>query len=236
VRAVLFDLDDTLYPERSFVRSGFAAAAAFLEPIVGTAREVLMDHLERLHERDGRGRLFDTLLDEFEIVDPDRILGLSCVEVYRSHRPRLEPFPGVVDTLRSLRAGGLRLGLVSDGMASVQRSKLAALPEIAELLDVTVLTDELGREHWKPSPVGYLVACALLRVEPTTAAYVGNDPRKDFAGARVAGLHTIRVGRLPDEGGATIPKGASAEDADERVDPFSALVGAIGLGDTSRRS
>lgn len=234
MKAVLFDLDDTLYPERSYVHCGFEGVARLLAPRVGRSTEALTERLELLHERDGRGRLFDTLLGELGVADPDRILTVACLHAYRTQTPVLEPFPDAVATLEIVHRAGLLTGLVSDGLASVQRRKLAALPAVGGLLDVVVLTDELGPGHAKPSTMPFLVACALLDVRPAEAAYVGNDPRKDFAGARAAGLRTFRVGQRPDEGGAMIGEAAPAEDADARLDSLAALPAALGIG-ASRR-
>jgi putative hydrolase of the HAD superfamily len=211
--AVLFDLDDTLYPEREFVDGGFRAVGRFLAPHVGTSPVAIARRLRVLHDRDGRGRLFDTLLADLgHGDDPDLVL--AAVLAYRTHRPRLRPFPGVVETLARLRAAGIASGLVSDGLSAVQRRKLEALPTVRRQLDLVVLTDELGPTHAKPSPVSFRVACRMLAVDPAAAVYVANDPRKDFAGARAAGLSTIRTGRLPDEGGATVVRPADGIDAD----------------------
>jgi putative hydrolase of the HAD superfamily len=228
-RAALFDLDDTLYPERSFVDGGFRAVGRFLGPHLGRSPATIARRLIVLHDRDGRGRLFDTLLAETGIEDPDLVL--AAVLVYRAHRPRLRPFDDVVEGLDRLRESGLRTGLVSDGLASVQRRKLAALPEVAHRLDVVVMTDELGPGQAKPAPTGFLVACRLLDIEPAAAVYVANDPRKDFAGARAAGLGTIRSGLLPDEGGAVAVGTKDGDDADRAGATFAEAVELILGGD-----
>ncbi len=223
---VLFDLDDTLYAEREFVEGGFRAVARFLGPRTARPPAVLAARLEALHERDGRGRLFDTLLAELGMAG-DEDLVRACVLVYRTHRPRLSPSPGVVDALTALRAAGLRTGLVSDGLAGIQHRKLDALRVVARQLDVVVMTDELGPGLSKPSPIPFRVACQMLDVPPNDVVYVGNDPRKDFLGARAAGLRTIRAGRLPDEGGGMMVAVGGSDDADEVLDPFAAIVPAI---------
>ncbi len=228
VKAVLFDLDDTLYSEAAYVHSGFAAVAAFLAPRLQTQATTLAARLDALHQRDGRGRLFDTLLAEQGVVDPNNILALASVVAYRTHVPQLTPFWQVVPVLDQLRAARIKIGVVSDGLASVQRTKLRAMTELVARLDAIVLTDELGPEYHKPSPVPFRVACVLLGVEPADAAYVGNDPRKDFTGARAAGLRTIRVGEWPDEGGTQISD-YFIDDADEQISPFAALPAALGL-------
>lgn len=222
VRAVLFDLDDTLYPEHQFVDGGFQAVARFLAGRSGRSEEALAARLWELHVRDGRGRLFDTLIAELGLGD-DRDLVAACLLVYRTHATRLAPFPGVEALLESLRRANVRTGVVSDGNGAVQSRKLAGLGSVAERFDVVVLTDDLGPGHGKPSSTPFRVACRLLDVEPSATIYVGNDPRKDFAGARAAGLRTIRIGRLPDEGGASAIEVSAADDADLAVDSFSAL-------------
>lgn len=226
MKAALFDLDDTLYRERTYVESGFAAVARFLAPRLGRPEAAVAERLSTLHDRDGRGRIFQSLLADAGVADPDDTLAIACVAIYRANRPTLEPFPGVVPTLARLRAAGLALGLVSDGLASVQRTKLAALSDVAPLLDVIVLTGELGSEHEKPSPVPFRVATELLGTQPHLATYVGNDARKDFAGARLAGLRTIRVGVPPDLGGPAVdPREWS--DADLVLDRFEGLPEAL---------
>jgi putative hydrolase of the HAD superfamily len=222
LRAVLFDLDDTLYPERQFVDGGFRAVARFLAERTARSDRALADRLWALHAREGRGRLFDTLLAELGIhADPELVL--ACVLIYRTHPPALEPFPGVEATLEDLRSFGVRTGVLSDGQSTVQRRKLAGLDAVAERLDVVVMTDELGPGYAKPSPMPFRVACRILDVPPSHTTYVGNDPRKDFRGARDAGLHTIRLGQFPDEGGSMDIGFGAAEDADLTVDSFEAL-------------
>jgi putative hydrolase of the HAD superfamily len=79
-------------------------------------------------------------------------------------------------------------------MASVQRRKITALG-LNELFDALICTDELGQEFWKPSPIPFKVALALLGMCPSESVYVGNDPAKDFGGPNEIGMVTIRVDR-----------------------------------------
>jgi putative hydrolase of the HAD superfamily len=233
--AILFDLDDTLYVERTFVDSGFAAVARMLAPILGRGTDDIARHLRSLHDRDGRGRLFDTLMDESGWPkDPDLVM--AAVLVYRTHRPRLVPASGVVYTLDRLRDAGIRTGLVSDGLSAVQWRKLMALAPIRRRLDVVVMTDELGAGFAKPSPVPFRVACRMLDALPERTWYVANDPRKDFVGARRAGLATIRAGCPPDEGGSAVVRpDDTAGDADATAGDIRDIV-TIVLDDAARSS
>jgi putative hydrolase of the HAD superfamily len=222
LRAVLFDLDDTLYPERQFVDGGFGAVARFLSGLGARSEADLAARLWEIHRKDGRGRIFDTLLDELGLAD-DADLVPACLLVYRTHQTWLSPVAGADALLDHLRGAGIRTGLVSDGNGAVQSRKLAGLPGIAARLDAVVFTDELGPGHAKPSPVPFRVACRLLDVTPSATIYVGNDPRKDFIGARAAGLRTVRIGSLPDEGGSTTIETEGPDDADLALASLDAL-------------
>jgi putative hydrolase of the HAD superfamily len=218
--AVLFDLDDTLYPELTFVYGGFRAAADRLARQTGHEVDRLFERMVAIHESDGRGRIFDTLVAEIE--DDDPVLVSSLIFAYRSHTPRIVVFDDVVPVLSALRGAGVRLGLVTDGMASVQRRKVEALG-LGELVDVVIPTSELGPGVDKRSPIGHLVALDILGVTSSAATYVGNDPRKDFVGARAAGMATVRVRELPHEGGPVISDGSWPDDADRYVERFTDL-------------
>jgi FMN phosphatase YigB (HAD superfamily) len=63
----------------------------------------------------------------------------------------------------------------------------------------------------------------MLGVDPAASVYVANDPRKDFAGARAAGLATIRSGSLPDEGGAIRVSLRDGIDADAVTDGLAEI-------------
>jgi putative hydrolase of the HAD superfamily len=83
---------------------------------------------------------------------------------------------------------------VTDGWLAVQRRKVEALG-VEPLLDALVISDELGRDFWKPHPKPFLNCCARLGVEPSEAVFVGDNPERDMVGARRAGLASIRIRR-----------------------------------------
>lgn len=198
--AVLFDLDDTLYPERAFVDSGFRAVARHLARRHGVDEDDAQRRLLRALDRDGRGRVFDTVLDELGLAATADDLVPTLLFVYRSHRPRLVLPAESRRVLAELAARGLRLGVVTDGMGAVQRRKVAALG-VEELVDAVVCSDELGSGCWKPSPTPYRVALELLAAAPESALYVGDDPSKDFLWPNAAGMVSVQVtapGRDPE--------------------------------------
>ena len=191
MNAALFDLDDTLYSEINFVESGFKAVAGYLGSRFGFDQETIYEQLLNILNEQGRGRVFDRLMSELGIDDENRV-GL-LVYIYRSHKPEIKLFPEALPVLRALKQKGLLLGLITDGMASVQRKKIAALH--LDELDMVVCSDEIGRDCWKPSVVPFKLALDFLQVTPGEAVYVGDNIAKDFQGANAASMGTIMLKR-----------------------------------------
>lgn len=185
--AILFDLDDTLYPERDYVLSGFRAVARWAEESLHIPASEAFSELKHLFDVGVRGDTFNQWLHKREL-NADSVKFL--IRAYRDHVPVLKPFPGVRKLLTSLKRS-YRLGLLSDGYLDVQKRKLAALG-LEPLLEVVVFSDQWGREHWKPSPRPFKTAAELLKVQPSQMVYIADNPVKDFFGARELGIFTIR--------------------------------------------
>jgi putative hydrolase of the HAD superfamily len=193
LQAVIFDLDDTLYPESSFVLSGFQAVAMWAEEHLGISAKQVFTELYQLFEGGIRGNTFNRWLESHGIKAEDWVP--QMVQVYRKHEPHIEPYPEVPGLLRRLRLH-YRLGLVSDGHAEVQKRKLTALG-LTSCFDVLVFSDEWGQEAWKPNSRPFEFALERLKVTGSEAVYVADNPTKDFLGARQVGMWTVQV-RRPD--------------------------------------
>jgi putative hydrolase of the HAD superfamily len=192
-RAVVFDLDDTLYPESAYVRSGFRAVAQAAARLYGVPAAEAYRELEQLFREGVRGDTFDRWLYVRGITADVNEL----VAAYRSHTPTIEPFEEVPGLLADLRERGFRLGLLSDGEPEIQYGKLDALG-LRDAFDATLVSGELGRDAWKPSPRGLATLLERLGVGASEAVYVSDNPAKDFKAARDAGMRSIWVRR---EGG-----------------------------------
>ncbi len=198
ISALVFDLDDTLYPEREFVRSGFVAVDEWLRAqrgVTGFAAEA-----GRLFARGERGRIFDDALRTLD-QEPVPDLVATLVEVYRAHVPRLALYPDAHWALRHFGAR-FKLGLVTDGYLATQRNKVAALG-IAPWFGAVVYTDEFGREHWKPSPEGFRRVEQVLGCSGNACVYVGDNPAKDFVAPNRLDWRTVHLRRDTGEYGRT---------------------------------
>lgn len=188
LKAVVFDMDDTLYPEAAFVRSGFGAVAAWAAAERGIAFETGLTELMHLFEQGIRHNTFNQWLARYGLDTPETVQ--RCIQIYREHIPRIEPFPEIPPLLTQLHSL-FSLGLVSDGFLQVQRQKFQAL-QLAHFFRAVVFSDTWGRAAWKPSPRPFVAVLQELRVQGSEAIYIGDNPLKDFAGARQVGMKTIR--------------------------------------------
>jgi putative hydrolase of the HAD superfamily len=188
-RAIVFDLDDTLYPERDYVLSGFRAVAAWAEDHLRIPAGQGFVELKNLFDEGVRGDTFNRWLVAHHFPMDDLVSQL--VRVYRDHEPVLKPFAAVPELLSSWR-GTYQLGLLSDGYLAVQQRKLAALG-LGPYFDAVVFSDEWGRDAWKPSSRPFEMVLQRLGVAGFQTVYVGDNPLKDFLGARQVGIWTVRV-------------------------------------------
>ncbi len=187
-RAVFFDLDDTLYPRRRFVLSGFAAVARHLDRQYRSGAPAVYRVLVDAYRRGSTGRELQACLSHFDL--PEALLP-GLVAIMRSHRPSLRlPAPSR-RTLRVLRAEW-RIGIVTNGLPATQANKIRALG-LLPFVDDVVYATEHGTKQGKPDTAPFVAALAHLAVEPHQAVFVGDDEVCDVGGARAVGLRTVRV-------------------------------------------
>ncbi len=192
ILAVVFDLDDTLYDEKTFVQSGFRSVAQYLSTRYNLDRERVYQKMLGYLERDGRGKIFDSVLKHYGIYNPNLVEEL--VEIYRVHTPEISLYPDVVETLKKLRVMKLETGIITDGLHSVQKKKVSAL-NLQNYVDFIIYTDEFGAGYEKPHPAAFLHAAEILNLKPRNILYVGNNPEKDIFGANSAGMQSVHLCR-----------------------------------------
>jgi len=197
-KVIVFDLDDTLYRELSFVESGLSAVAVHLESHSGVPAKVLYDFMLGELQRRGRGKIFDSLKIQFDISE---ITVRQMVSVYRNHSPRICLSKEVTSVLEYVgRACIYPLYLVTDGNARVQRSKINALG-LGPLFKKTYCTRDFGLGAEKPSVTVFQQIATNEHVALSDIVYIGDDPKKDFHGLIKSGGNAIRIrtGRFREE-------------------------------------
>ena len=176
IKGVIFDLDDTLYSEKEYVKSGYKVVSDYLG---GGYEEKLWSYFEA-----GKPAI-DELLDELGRKDEKT----EVLEVYRSHKPNIHLYSGVAETIEELKSKGIKVGIITDGRPEGQRNKLEALG-----LDVddVIITDELGGIQFrKPCDIAFRIMTTRWRLNPADIVYVGDNPTKDFQAPQQLGMRSL---------------------------------------------
>ena len=174
---MIFDLDDTLYPERAYAFSGFAVVAAAFEDHLGGAAEAAA-RMRQLFDTQDRPRVFNVLLAERGLTDQSASEDLvrRMVDTYWAHTPTIALHPDGDAALKRLR-GRYSLGLISDGPPLQQRAKIDAL-ELSSRLDEIILTGELGTASDPGAPATGRVRRADHPFHSTEEAVRMADPKR----------------------------------------------------------
>ena len=98
-----------------------------------------------------------------------------------------QAFPAMPETLASIRADGLAIGLVTNGEAEFQWRHIEALA-LREMVDTVLISETEGLR--KPNKVIFLRAAERLNVRPEQCLFVGDNPIADILGAHAAGMQT----------------------------------------------
>lgn len=182
LKAVVFDLDDTLYSEKEYVRSGYRQVAKLL-PQIENCEDKLWNAFSC-----GKAAI-DTVLEEAGVFDLQ--LKKSCLEAYRSQTPEIKLYDGVPGLLQRLRNSGIQIGIITDGRPEGQRKKLESLG-LYPLVDSVLITDELGSERFrKPNDIAFRIMQTRFNVPYEQMLYVGDNPSKDFQAPRQLGMRWI---------------------------------------------
>ncbi len=205
---LVFDLDDTLFAEREFVLGGLRAAGDWASEALGISG--LTEAATKLFESGRRALIFDEALAQIEVKATPELIA-KLVSVYRKHEPVLHLLPDAQAILK-WASTCFELALISDGFLEVQQRTVAALG-LENIFSTIILTDAWGRAHWKPSRRPYDEIMRRMPGPPDGYVYVGDNPRKDFIGARAVGWHTVRVRRV---GAEHCDDGASPTEAADR--------------------
>ncbi len=184
---IVFDLDDTLYDERTYVMSGFAAVAGMLHDRFDWPEAASLGFMKRELQAHGRGAVFDRLLEKHGALSRDLVQ--ACVRTYRHHRPAIQLYPAALRVLRKLDGP---LYLVTDGHKIAQQRKVEALG-LERRFRKCFITHRYGVKNAKPSPHCFALIAKLERVGWSDLVYVGDNPAKDFVGLTPLGAHTVRV-------------------------------------------
>lgn len=222
IKAYIFDLDYTLFDEMQFFNAGMRDVAEYVSEKYNIPADEVFEFCTDSVKKEGRGKTFNHLCERYSLDEDVKKL----VEIYRNTRPELKLYDDAIQILYALLNEGKLIGIITDGNAKVQEAKVRLLG-LFDIIDILILPDALvinGETHFtKPNPVVYETCLERLRVKPEEAVYIGDNPLKDFAGARKIGMKTVQI--LRNDGMFTDVKAPSKEyEADLVIESLTDLL------------
>ncbi len=187
---VVFDIDDTLYLERDYIRSGFRTVGEWVREAHGVSS--FFEEAWRHFESGRRREIFNVTLQTFGISASEELIS-SLLSVYRNHVPEICLLPDTEDCLRKV-AGKAFLGIISDGAVLGQQRKVERLG-LAPRCDHIILTESIGVEYSKPHPRAFTDMQQIANCAPEACVYIADNPIKDFTSPKRLGWRTIRIRR-----------------------------------------
>ena len=182
LKAVIIDLDDTLYSEKEYVKSGYQKVAKVL-PQVSNVEKNLWELFE------SKKPAIDELLTQ-ENIQSEKIKQ-ECLLAYRQQVPEIHLYEGVMEMLIELRGKGLKLGIITDGRPEGQRAKIQALG-LESFVDHIIKTDELGGPVFrKPNMTAFQIMKEKMNVLYDEMCYIGDNIKKDFIAPEKLGIRSI---------------------------------------------
>jgi len=219
LKAVCFDIDGTLYPERKlYMRSlGPVMRRPRLAYAYSRARKRLREQQTyALPLREQQARL---VLEELGKGSTPRRLSRISAGIESSFYgtwnrvfTNIQPFPGTAEALRQLQNSGLMIGALSDFPVG---RKLKVLG-IDQFFSAALCSEDSG--YLKPSAVPFLYAAEQMGYHPGEILFIGNSLSKDILGARKAGMRAAYFSRRVKRLRYRSKSGISAEiDVSERT-------------------
>lgn len=179
IMGVIFDLDDTLYSEKQYVRSGFRAVAEWLDR--DEAEKKLWNYFLA-----GKNAIDELLVEWGQREQKEK-----CLRIYREHIPQIALYEGMEDLIRKLSSGGILVGIITDGRVEGQRNKLAALG-LDRLVSDIIITDELGGVRFrKPNDIAFRIMQCRWGIPFEEMMYIGDNQNKDFQAPKQLGMRCL---------------------------------------------
>jgi putative hydrolase of the HAD superfamily len=194
IKAVLFDIDDTLFDSTTLAEMArMNAVKAMIEsglPLrdVNKGYRLLMKIVQKYGSN--YDQHFDRLLDTLGCNRDPKIVAAGIVAYHDTKLAYIKPDPDVIPTLIALRDKDCKLGIVSNGRSVKQWEKIIRLG-LHHFFHTVVISEDVGFE--KPDPKIFEVALKELRIRPEEAIYTGDSPEIDMLGANKAGLVSVRL-------------------------------------------
>ena len=189
MKAIFFDLDNTLYDVSKYNRRAFESISIFLSEKTGMDKNLILSKLTDNWKikTSMYPNLFDDVLDQLNIKNNiQQIVKIFNTQIIKDE----DIYDDALSIFKKIKKK-YKLGIITDGNIERQQNKIKKF-NMEDILDTVVYTKNFAP---KPSPLAFEYAIKQLDIDPTKTYYVGDNPRIDFMGAKKIGMNTIRIFR-----------------------------------------
>jgi putative hydrolase of the HAD superfamily len=188
IKCLIFDLDDTVYYEKTYVLEALKNVCKYLSNKYNISYNKIYKRCVEILNEYGRGKIFNILCNEYKLEENINDL----VEMYRDTKANIKLYEESNEIFKYAKENNLKLGIITDGCSKVQWNKITSLG-IEKIVDKIIVTDDYGVGYGKPHEKSYKEMLEYFNVEPSECIYIGDNPNKDFVGAKELGMKTIRI-------------------------------------------
>ena len=187
-KVVVFDLDDTLYKEIDFLKSGYRKVAELVEKRFYLKANDVYYNLLSWYTRGENA--FEKLNETYGICNPIK----EYLDIYRYHQPNIALSENIKAVVKELKESGVLMGIITDGREETQKNKIEALG-LSEWISPDLIMINEEQKYFKPNHWSY-DRMMLKCFEKGMAAdakfyYVGDNPEKDFLAPNELGWTSI---------------------------------------------
>lgn len=184
IKAVIFDLDNTLYDENEY----------FLKVFKDFSKKHGLDYIsiKRLFTDEFRLKSRDIFTDMLILIDYYSEKNQNeLFELYKTINHPLKLYCDAYEIIKFIASMNIKMAVITNGVVAVQKNKVKVLGVQNNIKNI-IYARELGVEREKPNPKPFLKALEILNVRPSEALYIGDHPMTDIKGACNVGMNAVR--------------------------------------------
>lgn len=189
---LIFDLDDTLISEKEYIKSGFKTVSNYFAKQYTLDEKKVNNIICKLFEENTKN-VFNRLYENYKIEYNEKDIR-RLVNLYREHTPNITLLKDAEELLNVLMKNNIKVGVITDGYKETQRKKIEVL-NLNEVVEKIIITDELGREFWKPNKKSFEMMREYFKTDYKNMIYIGDNILKDFISPNQLGMLSIQICR-----------------------------------------
>lgn len=186
IKAVAFDLDDTLYPQNSYYYETFSEYCK--GQVTYSLDQLYTTFLSLGKTSDIFGDVLRSL-DAYSEADQNRLF-----DIYNNLSTSIQAYDEVEDVFNYLKRNNIVTGIITNGVLNVQKNKLKALNLKVEP-DIIILARTWGKEFEKPNKKPFEEFLYLTGLKSNEVLFVGDTIETDIVGASAIGMRTALLVR-----------------------------------------